>query len=108
MVGSIAAQIKSDKAAYEASVATYRQTVLAAFQDVEDNLASVRILDKQSIIDIKSASNAQKALKLLESQYKAGIIDYSALLTAEITAYITQKNRYGYVRSKNSLCYRIN
>src|SRR5205807_1815906 len=50
------------RANYHAMVATYRQTVLAAFQDVEDNLASIRILREQALVQNKAVASARLAL----------------------------------------------
>jgi NodT family efflux transporter outer membrane factor (OMF) lipoprotein len=85
------ATVKAAEAAYCASAATYRQTVLTAFQDVEDNLAALRILAKQSVYQNQAAANAKKALDLIVNQYKSGTVDYSSVLTAQITAYTAEK-----------------
>ncbi len=80
------------KANYQATVANYRQTVLSAFQDVEDNLASLRILNQESAVQNAAAADAQLALKLTMNQYKAGTVDYSTVLTSQIAAYTAEKN----------------
>ena len=90
--GLRAATVRAAKAAYAAQVATYRQTVLTAFQNVEDMLCSLRILEKQGLVENKAAASAQWALKLVTNQYKAGIVPYSSILTAQIAAYTAQKN----------------
>jgi NodT family efflux transporter outer membrane factor (OMF) lipoprotein len=83
--------IEADKAAYRANVASYRQIVLAGFQDVEDNLASLRILKQQLVVQDQAAADAKLALKLVVNQYKAGTANYSNVLTAQITAYSAER-----------------
>lgn len=90
--GARSNNVKASKAAYEASIASYRQTVLAAFQDVEDSLVSLNLLDVQVKIQNDIAKNALSAYKLAINRYKAGIIDYSVLLTAEINLYNADKS----------------
>lgn len=85
------ATVIAAKAAYEARIATYRQTVLTAFQDVEDNLIALRILREQSIAQNKAAASAQQALKLVINQYKSGIVAYTNVVSAQIIAFNAQK-----------------
>jgi len=63
-------------AAYDASVAAYRQTVLAGFQEVEDNLAALRILEQESRVQQDAVRAARESLVLTTNQYKAGTISY--------------------------------
>jgi NodT family efflux transporter outer membrane factor (OMF) lipoprotein len=80
-------------AAYDQMVASYRQTVLGGFQEVEDNLAALRILEKESLVQGEAVSAARKSLEFSMNQYKAGTISYldvvtvqTILLANEITA----------------------
>jgi len=86
------AQVRAAKAGYSASVASYRQVVLTAFQNVEDNLASLRILSNEMVVQNKAVASARQALKLVINQYKAGIVAYSSVITAQITAYTAEQN----------------
>ncbi|CDZ76038.1 Outer membrane protein OprM precursor [Legionella massiliensis] len=88
------ATVGAAKAAYMAQIAAYRQTVLTAFQDVEDNLVSLRLLKEQSVVQDAAAASAQEALKLVINQYKAGTVPYSSVITAQIAAYNAQKAAY--------------
>jgi NodT family efflux transporter outer membrane factor (OMF) lipoprotein len=81
------------KAAYDATVATYRQTVLTAFQSVEDTLSTLRILEEEAAQQAKAVQAAEAALLLAINRYKGGITTYlevvvaqSVALTAERTA----------------------
>ena len=81
--GLRAATVRAARATYHADVATYRQTVLAALQDVEDNMVSVRLLVDQARYQKAAAISARKALNITLNQYKAGDsclyeCDYSA------------------------------
>lgn len=80
------------KANYQATVANYRQTVLSAFEDVEDNLSSLDILNKESAVQNAAAKDAQLALKLTMNEYKAGTVDYSTVLVSQIAAFNAEKN----------------
>ncbi len=70
-------------AAYDQTVANYRQTVLGAFQDVEDDLAALRVLDKEAAIQDEAARTAADSLEQANNQYKAGTISYLNVVTAE-------------------------
>ena len=85
--GLRSATVSAAKAGYLSSVATYRQTVLAAFQNVEDNLVSLRILNQQAVVEKQAVASARLALKLVLDQYKAGTIAYSSVITAQVTAF---------------------
>ncbi len=88
------ATISAAKSGYLAAVANYRQTILAAFQNVEDNLVALRLLEKEGIQQNKAAASAAKALKLVMNQYKAGTVAYASVITSQIAAYSAQKNAY--------------
>jgi NodT family efflux transporter outer membrane factor (OMF) lipoprotein len=90
--GLRSAKVDAARAAYDQSVATYRQTVLTAFQDVEDNLATLRILRKEKDYQRAAVESAQKALTITKNQYKAGTATIADILNAMITLYTTQKN----------------
>jgi NodT family efflux transporter outer membrane factor (OMF) lipoprotein len=73
-------------AAYDAEVAFYRQTVLAAFQDVEDNLAALRILEEEARVQDEVVRGARQAVELTTNQYKAGIVSYLNVIAAQTIA----------------------
>ncbi|SAK43106.1 RND efflux system outer membrane lipoprotein [Caballeronia arationis] len=85
------AQTEAARAAYDQNVATYRQTVLTAFQDVEDNLASLRILENEIVVQQQAVQSAQQALAIVNNQYKAGTVGYVNVLTAQTTAFVAQQ-----------------
>ena len=69
--------------AYEAQVAGYRNTVLLAFQDVEDQLSDLRILEQESGVEQKAVSAAQYSFDISNQRYKGGVTSYLEVLTAE-------------------------
>lgn len=76
--------------AYEQQVANYRQTVLAAFQDVEDNLAALRILSQESVTEEAAVEAARRSLLISTNRYKGGVTTYLEVLTAQ-TAQLTNE-----------------
>jgi NodT family efflux transporter outer membrane factor (OMF) lipoprotein len=70
---------------YEQNVANYRQTVLQAFQDVEDNLSSLRILSSESVAQQRAVDSAQRSLSISTSRYKGGVTTYLEVITAQAT-----------------------
>jgi outer membrane protein TolC len=81
------AQSAQARAAYEANVASYRQTVLTAFQQVEDNLVALRILEQQAAIEADTVKAAKEAERLVLNQYKAGTVPYSSVIAAQTTSF---------------------
>ncbi len=83
--GARIAQVAQARASYRESVATYRQTVLADFEQVEDELATLRILEKQAVLEDELVKAARDDETLLVEQYKAGTEPYSSVITAQTT-----------------------
>ena len=70
-------------AAYDATVANYRQTVLTGFQQVEDNLAALRVLEKEAQAEDNAVKAAQNSLDISTYQYKAGTVNYLTVITEQ-------------------------
>jgi len=85
------AQTEAARATYDADVATYRLTVLTAFQDVEDNLASQRILEREIVVQQQAVESARQALAIVTNEYKAGTVGYVSVLTAQTTAFTAEQ-----------------
>jgi NodT family efflux transporter outer membrane factor (OMF) lipoprotein len=68
---------------YEAQTAAYKSTVLAAFNDVEDQLSSLRILESESVVEQRAVASAQHSYDLSNQRYKGGVTSYLEVLTAE-------------------------
>jgi outer membrane protein TolC len=83
--GARRAQTAQAAATHEASVATYRQTVLSAFQEVEDGLSTLRILEQEAVVQAQAVTAARQALELTNNQYKAGTVSYLNVVSAQTT-----------------------
>jgi outer membrane protein TolC len=81
------AQVHQQEAAFDATVANYRQTVLTAFQQVEDNLAALRILENEASAEADAVRAAQNALDIATYQYKAGTVSYLTVITEQAILY---------------------
>ena len=73
-------------AAYDANVAAYRQTVLTGFQEVEDNLAALRILEQEAQVQDEAVKSARQSVELTTNQYKAGIVTYLNVIAVQAAA----------------------
>jgi NodT family efflux transporter outer membrane factor (OMF) lipoprotein len=78
-------------AVYDASVAQYKQTVLGGFQQVEDNLATLRVLDRESALQAEAVQASQLAERLALSQYRAGTATYLSVVTAQQLSLTNQR-----------------
>lgn len=70
---------------YEAQADGYRNTVFQAFNDVEDQLSSLRILEQESGVEQRAVAAAQRSFDLSDDRYKGGVTSYLEVLTAEAT-----------------------
>ena len=70
-------------ASWDQTVATYRQTVLEGFQEVEDNLAALRILEQEAIVQDDAVRSARESVALTINQYKAGTVSYLNVVTVQ-------------------------
>ncbi len=84
--GRRGAALEGAQAAYDATVAGYRQTVLAAFQEVEDDLANLRYLAEEAVQQQEAVVAARQALSLELDRYKAGIDSYLNVITTQTIA----------------------
>ncbi len=92
--GLRAATLEAANAAYRATLATYRQTVLSAFQDVEDNLSTLRILKNEQDAQTKALNTANKQLKFTMHQYEAGLATSLDVINALFNVYVAQRGQY--------------
>jgi NodT family efflux transporter outer membrane factor (OMF) lipoprotein len=79
-------------AVYDEDVATYRQTVLTAFQEVEDNLAALRILEQEAAVQEEVVSAARRTLELTNNQYQAGVVSYINVIVAQTTLLANERS----------------
>ena len=76
----------SARAAYDGTIANYRQTVLSAFQDVEDNLAALRILADEAQVEAAAVRAARRSVTLTTNRYEAGAANYLEVVVAQAAA----------------------
>ena len=79
-------------ASYDGTVAQYKQAVLTAFQEVEDNLAALRILEQEAEVQNEALQAARQAVVLVTNQYKAGTVSYVNVITAQATALSAERS----------------
>jgi NodT family efflux transporter outer membrane factor (OMF) lipoprotein len=102
-LGSVAAQTLFDagerralsdeaQAAYDAQVAAYRQTVLTAFQEVEDQLAALRILEEEANIQAEAVAASRESVELARNRYKAGTANFLEVITLQAIALNNERN----------------
>ena len=95
------ATIRAAQASYDGSVATYRQTVLTAFQQVEDQLSTLRILQQQAVAEAEAVRAAGHSRDIALNEYRAGTVAYTTVVTAQTAllgdqeaALTVQQNRF--------------
>jgi NodT family efflux transporter outer membrane factor (OMF) lipoprotein len=81
--GARPAAVAAARATYDQSVATYRQTVLTAFQQVEDALSSLRILAQQASAEAIAVTSTRKAVDVTLNEYRAGTVAYTSVITEQ-------------------------
>jgi len=84
--GARSAAVDAAGAAYDQSVANYRQTVLTAFKDVEDELSNLRVLGRQAAAQAEAVRLARQAVTIALNEYQAGTAAYTTVVTAQATA----------------------
>jgi NodT family efflux transporter outer membrane factor (OMF) lipoprotein len=77
---------------YDGTVASYRQTTLTAFQEVEDNLAALRILEKEAQQQQEATTSAEESLQLFTNRYEGGVDNYLQVITAQTVLLANQRN----------------
>ena len=94
------AEVAQARAAYEANVATYRQTVLSGFEQVEDQIVTLRVLEQQAVVEDAAVAAAKEAEKLTLNQYKAGTVPYSSVITAQTTRLSSEETALSVLSSR--------
>ncbi len=89
--GSLQALTDQARAAYDGAVASYRQTVLTGFQEVEDNVAALRILEREALVQEAAVKASQQSLTVTMNQYKAGTVSYLNVIVAQTTALTNER-----------------
>ena len=92
--------VLSARAAYEASAANYRQTVLTALQQVEDNLAGLRILKEEAQVEDAAVAEASQAAQIALNEYNAGTVDFTTVATAQVTELNNRETALGIIQGQ--------
>jgi outer membrane protein TolC len=84
--GARSAVVEEARAFFDQSIANYRQTVLTAFQQVEDQLAASRILAQQAEVEAAAVKSAREAERIINNQWLAGTVAYTSVVVAQTAA----------------------
>jgi NodT family efflux transporter outer membrane factor (OMF) lipoprotein len=94
------AQVEIAQAAYDADIATYRQTALTAFQEVEDNLSTLGILEQELAKQREATASAENSLQLSLNRYKGGLVTYLEVITAQTVALTNERTEVDLLRRR--------
>jgi NodT family efflux transporter outer membrane factor (OMF) lipoprotein len=92
--------VLSAKATYEATAENYKQTVLTAFQQVEDNLAEIRILGQEALVERDAVDEAAQASKIALNEYNAGTVDFTTVVAAQVTELTNRETALGIIQNQ--------
>ncbi|MDD2159401.1 efflux transporter outer membrane subunit [Pseudomonas sp. MIL19] len=84
--GARSAELERTEAAYDQTVAQYRQSVLDSFREVEDYLVQLRVLQQEALVQQEALDAARESLRLIENQYRAGTVDFNSVVNVQATA----------------------
>ena len=98
--GARRAELQRSEAAYDQTVAEYRQTVLDSFREVEDNLVQLRVLEQESQVQQQALDAARESLRLIENQYRAGTLDYNSVVNVQATALSNERSNLELLASR--------
>jgi NodT family efflux transporter outer membrane factor (OMF) lipoprotein len=94
------AQLQTAQAGYDGTVANYRQTALSAFQEVEDNLSTLRILEQEQAKQHEATVAAQSSAALSLNRYKGGLVTYFEVITAQTIALTNERTEADLLRRR--------
>ena len=90
--GLIRSRVRQAEASYDQTVATYRQTVLDSFREVEDYLVKLRVVEEESGVQQEALDAARESLRLMENRYKGGTVDYNSVIGVQTTALSNERS----------------
>ena len=96
--------LEQAQATYDADVAVYRQNVLTAFQDVEDNLSALRVLEQEAKEQAAAVTAAERSLELAINQYQGGITAYLQVITAQAIALSNEETQVQLLTKRMTAC----
>jgi NodT family efflux transporter outer membrane factor (OMF) lipoprotein len=102
--GARKAQVEQAQAVYDTDMGAYRQTVLTGFQEVEDNLAALRILADEANAQDEAVRAAQQSLAVTNNQYQAGIVSYLNVVVAQTIALTNKRTAVDILGRRLNAC----
>ncbi|AYD62858.1 efflux transporter outer membrane subunit [Achromobacter sp. B7] len=90
--GARAAQVEQARAAYDSQAAAYRQAALVGLREVEDYLIQLRVMENEQTVQRRALESARESLRLIQNQYKAGLVDYLSVAVVDATALNSERN----------------
>jgi NodT family efflux transporter outer membrane factor (OMF) lipoprotein len=90
--GKRTAQVAQAQATYDSTAANYRQTVLTALQQVEDNLSALRVLEEEAAVTDRAVKSAIRSVDVTTAQYKGGTVNYLNVITVQTIALADQRS----------------
>ncbi len=94
------ATVAAARAGYDQTVALYRQTVLTAFQQVEDNLAALRILEQQAVAEDAAVTASRRATDVALNEYRAGTVNYTTVILTQTQLLLDQQTALAVQQSR--------
>ncbi|WP_347506611.1 efflux transporter outer membrane subunit [Pseudomonas anguilliseptica] len=98
--GARSAELERSEAAYDQTVAQYRQAVLDSFREVEDYLVQLRVLQQEAVIQQEALDAARESLRLIENQYRAGTVDFNSVVNVQATALNNERSNLSLLGSR--------
>jgi len=96
--------LEQTQASYDGAVAVYRESVLTAFQNVEDNLSTLRVLEQESLEQAAAVTAAERSLELANNQYQGGITAYLQVITAQAIALSNEETAVQLLTRRMAAC----
>lgn len=90
--GARQAQVEQARASYDAQAAAYRQAALTGLREVEDYLIQLRVMENEQTVQRRALESARESLRLMQNQYKAGLVDYLSVAVVDATALSNERS----------------
>lgn len=98
--GAREAQVEQARASYDSQAAAYRQAALTGLREVEDYLIQLRVMEQEQIVQRRALESARESLRLIQNQYKAGLVDYLSVAVVDATALNSERNALSLLGSR--------
>ncbi|MFT0851721.1 efflux transporter outer membrane subunit [Achromobacter sp. F4_2707] len=105
--GARSAAVEQARADFDIQALSWRQTVLAALQEVEDLLVQLRVMGMEQVTQGRALESARESLRLTQNQYEAGLIDYLSVVQTETTALSTERSALNLLQERLNASARL-